>query len=224
MLQYMPIYGSILLTIIIVWIVASTIVGNRRKIGQALDGAYIRSTCCGATTTPIGWTEEGWTSRCDACGEWQYLGDDHDNPPPGFQADGRPIPTLILSVDDQISPSLRAASERMQGFASGGFVRQESNPGSDGWDRFRQAFDPEVTSEDAPLVMPPQPNIGGEGHPDYAGPHYEVEHDQFVPYDMLADPIPGTAVHKVGDVAFAGPLPDDDDKGKGDAEDDNRSS
>jgi hypothetical protein len=54
----------------------STIVGNRRKIGQAVAGSYFRSTCCGATTTPIGWTEEGWTSGCDECGLWQYLGDD----------------------------------------------------------------------------------------------------------------------------------------------------
>jgi hypothetical protein len=95
MLQYMPLYGSILLTIIIVWIIVHTVRSNRRKIGQAVAGTYIRSTCCGATTTPIGWTEEGWTSLCDECGTWQYLGDDHDNPPPGFNADGTPISRVL---------------------------------------------------------------------------------------------------------------------------------
>jgi hypothetical protein len=60
--------------------------------------------------------------------------------------------------------------------------------------------------EGEPLAVPPQPNIGGEGHPDYQGPHYLVEHDRFVPYDVLRDPIPGAAVHIVGSVACVGPL------------------
>jgi hypothetical protein len=90
----------------------------------------------------------------------------------------------------------------------------------------REHLGAEVTSEDTifhylddylghfddgePLELPPQPNIGGEGQPDYAGPHYESvigEEPRFVPYNMLHDPIPGTAVHKVGNVAVAGPLP-----------------
>jgi hypothetical protein len=187
MLQYMPIYGSILLTIIIVWIVASTIVGNRRKIGQAVAGSYFRSTCCGATTTPIGWTEEGWTSGCDECGTWQYLGDDHDNPPPGFQADGRPE----VTSEEPYYPvkKARAAAHIARAFGD----------------------------EGEPLPTPAMPNIGGEGHPDYQGPHYAVPHDRFVPYDMLDEPIPGTAVHRVGDVAFAGPLPAEGDRGHDEA-------
>lgn len=230
MLQYMPLYGSILLTIIIVWIVASTIIGNRRKIGQAVAGTYVRSTCCGATTTPIGWTEEGWTSLCDECGTWQYLGDDHDNPPPGFNADGTPISRVL--------PAPRPSTVR--------------GPADAGQLVSRSTFDPEVTSEitpypadctchpddrpaicqrlfaasacvaayrerypeiaamwadeGEPLAVPPPPNIGGEGHPDYQGPHYAVPHDRFVPYDVLRDPLPGAAVHIVGNVACVGPL------------------
>lgn len=244
MLKYMPIYGSILLTIIIVWIVASTIIGNRRKIRAALLGTFDRSTCCGATTTPLGWTADGWTSRCDACGEWQYLGDDHNNPPSGFQADGRPLPTLILSVDDQISPALNRVAESIRRAINPAEVTSEITPyphdctchpddrpaicqrlfaASACVAAYRERY-PEIAAmweEGEPVVTPPLPNIGGEGHPDYAGPHYNVPHDRFVPYDLLRDPEPGTAVHAAGDVAFAGPLPEE---GKDDAEDDHRSS
>jgi hypothetical protein len=55
--------------------------------------------------------------------------------------------------------------------------------------------DPENDGE--PLSNPPQPNLGGEGNPDYAGPHYESVHElgtRFVPYDMLRDPPEGVAV------------------------------
>lgn len=48
------------------------------------------------------------------------------------------------------------------------------------------------------LPTPPPPNIGGEGRPDYQGPHYDVEHPRFVPYEMLHEPIPGTAVRQMG--------------------------
>jgi hypothetical protein len=60
--------------------------------------------------------------------------------------------------------------------------------------------------EGEPLAVPPQPNLGGEGSPDYQGPHYRVQHDRFVPYDVLRDPVPGAAVHIVGPVACMGPL------------------
>jgi hypothetical protein len=58
--------------------------------------------------------------------------------------------------------------------------------------------------EDAgePLSSPPQPNIGGEGNPEYRGPHYDVPHGRFVPYDLLRDPNPGEAVFAVGNAAF----------------------
>lgn len=284
MLKYMPIYGSILLTIIILWIVASTFVGSRRKIRQAVTGSYIRSTCCGATTTPIGWTEEGWTSGCDSCGAWQYLGDDADNPPPGFNADGSPehrfFPHQIEAMEEmtEISGSgvidfnaCRLGADLptkdrgridaggnvtwKEGLSlSGGIVsirREElAKAGHAGWivaadpsdgDEFvlvsrEPRPSPEVTSivadyrrahpeiaavwadEGEPLAVPPPPNIGGEDHPDYQGPHYDSVHGveaRFAPYDMLTDPIPGTAVHKVGSVAMAGPLSTDREHGDG---------
>lgn len=48
--------------------------------------------------------------------------------------------------------------------------------------------------EGEPLNAPPPPNVGGEGNPAYQGPHYPFEGPRLVPYDMLHDPIPGTAV------------------------------
>jgi hypothetical protein len=74
---------------------------------------------------------------------------------------------------------------------------------------YRERY-PEIAAmwadEGEPLAVPPPPNIGGEGHPDYQGPHYAVPHDRFVPYDVLRDPLPGAAVHIVGNVACVGPL------------------
>ncbi len=67
------------------------------------------------------------------------------------------------------------------------------------------------SGEPMPAAMSAPPNIGGEDHPDYAGPHHDSAHGaqtRFVPYDMLDEPIPGTAVHKVGNTAIAGPLED----------------
>jgi hypothetical protein len=73
-----------------------------------------------------------------------------------------------------------------------------------------------------PASMAHQPNIGGEGNPDYQGPHYEVDHDRFVPYDVIGDPFPGAAVHIVGNVAMTGPL-EPAEGTKDDISDDNNS-
>ena len=68
------------------------------------------------------------------------------------------------------------------------------------------------SGEPLPAAMSAQPNIGGEDHPPYAGPHYESLHGpqtRFVGYDMLHDPIPGTAVHTVKNgFGVAGPIED----------------
>jgi hypothetical protein len=261
MLQYMPLYGSILLTIIIVWIIVHTVRSNRRKIGQAVAGTYIRSTCCGATTTPIGWTEEGWTSLCDECGTWQYLGDDHDNPPPGFNSDGTPISRVLPAprpstvrgpADDRQLVSRPTCTCDTLRYVNGDHLPDCPTQRVAYYDVTAGGAEPEVTSEitpypadctchpddrpaicqrrfaasecvaayrerypeiaamwadeGEPLAVPPPPNIGGEGHPDYQGPHYAVPHDRFVPYDVLRDPLPGAAVHIVGNVACVGPL------------------
>jgi hypothetical protein len=257
MLKYMPLYGSILLTAIIVWIVISTIIGNRRKIGAALAGNHyvnLQSLCCAAEITPIVWTADGWVAACRECGAWQYFGDDFNE-----------ISENIITSDSRRSPAPRpSAVNGPESLATGlrpnctcdtvryingdhlpdcptqriGFM--ESNPGSEVTsdryspaqaemlrDDYRQAH-PEIAAlwdtpegrqavsnaalsvaiadEGEPLAVPPPPNIGGEGHPPYAGPHYAVEHDRFVPYDVLRDPIPGAAVHIVGNVACVGPL------------------
>jgi hypothetical protein len=246
MLKYVPLYGSILLTIIILWIIGSTIVGNRRKIGQAAAGTYIRSSCCGATTTPLGWTQDGWTSRCDECGLFQYLGDDFDNRPPGF-------PTEVTSrrsphsLGAAIEPESAGASglrlddvwtseDLDKAIAHGRRIDADENATvlpieprewgegkifcvhqyyvkDDGTTKCPSCRREREIDDSEPLAVPPQPNIGGVDHPDYQGPHYEVEHDRFVPYDMLHDPEPGQAIHKVGPVAFAGPLPAEGDRG-----------
>lgn len=299
MLKYMPLAGSILLTLIILWIIVYTVRQSRRRVRQALTGTYYRSTCCGSTATPFGWSQDGWISTCDECGNWQYHGDDYDNPPPGFG----PSITVQIHADDQATPALTRAREHFadleqtlsrhpaprsaaksppldepQGLASGGVIPccrmalctdpifslglcqhhwqwingingagnamevtseptpypadctchpddrpaicqhlyalgdcqrlYESKMDPDrvylGWGLFGHRID----DEGDPLQIPPQPNIGGEDHPPYEGPHYDVPHERFVPYDVIGEPVEGTAVHMIGDTAFAGPLPE----------------
>jgi hypothetical protein len=204
MLAIMPIIGSILLTLIIVWIIVSSVVAHRRKIRSALAGhsycviangnhlmpEHRKSICCGAETFRPRWTADGWVAPCQNCGEWQYLGDDYDHPP-----------------EDALIPSSSLPAPRPS---------DASRP--DGLTVVR----PEVTSDDQgeplPASMSHTPNVGGEGQPEYAGPHYDVEHDRFVPYDVLRDPIPGAAVHIVGNVACVGPLEDESQGETGHAE------
>jgi hypothetical protein len=206
MLQYMPLIGSILLTVVIVWIVASTWVANRRRIRSALAGrSYCvipngqsimpearKSLCCNAETFRPRWTADGWVAPCQCCGEWQYLGDDYEHPP-----------------EDAIRSEV-TSDWREQVLAE--------HYGDEG--------------EPLPASMSHTPNIGGEDHPDYAGPHYAAPVDyglpenRFVPYDVLRDPPDGAAVHFIGNAACVGPL---DGESQGDeghdvsAEDNNRS-
>jgi hypothetical protein len=224
-MKYVPLYGSILLTIIFAWIIGSTIIGNRRKIRQAVAGTYIRSICCGSTTTPLGWSQDGWVSRCDECGEWQYLGDDHSNPPPGFNLDGTPIsrrpssPPNVASgpADEGQLVSRPEVTSEITPYPADCTCHPDDRPpiclrrfaASECVAAYRARY-PEIADmwadEGEPLAVPPPPNIGGEGHPDYQGPHYASAHDRFVPYDVLRDPPEGAAVHIVGNVACVGPL------------------
>lgn len=94
MLKVLPIIGSVALTIIIVAGLVIILLRSSRKISDALSRnmpnvpAGTRSTCCHAFMRPYGWTADGWVATCRACGNWQYLGDDHENPPLGFNTDG----------------------------------------------------------------------------------------------------------------------------------------
>lgn len=63
--------------------------------------------------------------------------------------------------------------------------------------------------EPLPAAMTAQPNIGGLDHPPYEGPHYESVHglpDRFVCYDVIGEPLPGTAVTMIGGSAVVGPI------------------
>lgn len=200
MLAIMPIIGSILLTLIILWIIVSTIIGHRRKIRSALAGhsycvipngnhlmpEHRKSVCCGAETFRPRWTADGWVAPCQCCGEWQYLGDDFDHPPEDAITD--------TEVTSDFHAEFLAAHNRR--------VDQQAREMA------------EDQGEPLPASMSHTPNVGGEGQPEYAGPHYDVEHDRFVPYDVLRDPIPGAAVHIVGNVACVGPLEDDASQGE----------
>lgn len=205
MLTYMPIIGSILLTVVIAWIAISTWTANRRKIRSALAGhSYCvipngneimpearKSICCGAATFRPRWTADGWVAPCQCCGEWQYLGDDFEHPPEDAITDAE-----VTSDYYPVGKSFAAA-------------------------RIARAMGDE--GEPLPASLASTPNIGGEGHPDYAGPHYEVEHERFVPYDVIGDPFPGAAVHFIGNDATVGPLEDDLPQGQEDDADNLRS-
>lgn len=236
MLAWFPIIGTILLTAIIAWIAVSTWIGNRcfRARGDALHDRYkvtwrkgglpAISLCCGASTTPLGWTQDGWVSVCSACGNWQYLGDDHANPPPGFRLDGRPEVTsdIHATVAEAVFPSpercdlcgeyvsehaddcprriLEEMTAKQRTFADDILPHY--------LDTLTQA---EIESgEFLPAAMQRPPNIGGEGNPEYAGPHYQAPEDympRYAPYDMLRHPPEGAAVFGAPDGMVVGPLP-----------------
>lgn len=224
----------------------------QRRI-EAMTPAY--SICCGCVCKPIGWSADGWIASCRSCGAIQYLGDDHENPPGGFEITGKArigfhaggVVKASEPRRDRVigkHPSLGAP----YGFADGGYVsptgRRPSDPEMQRLplpgehlisreaaermrDNFRRRFgslwptqdeahaararanhSAEVTSDEPyypvgkariqaeltyrlgidegePLATPPLPNIGGEGHPEYKGPHYESDEvPQFIPYDM----------------------------------------
>jgi len=226
MLDYFPIAGTVLLTIIIVWIGTSTIIANRRKIrsalagdtycvipnGQALMPEARKSICCGAATFRPRWTADGWVAPCQCCGQWQYLGDDYEHPPEDAITDL----DVRLSVEDRMTPALEVTSD---------FLHELGQSQGRRFDKLSSEFSDDE-GEPLPASMSHQPNIGGEGNPDYEGPHYLVEHDRFVPYDVLRDPLPGAAVHIVGNTACVGPLKDESQGEEGhaeSAEDDHRS-
>jgi hypothetical protein len=213
-MEWFPIIGAVLLTVIIAYVAVCTIIGNRRNrrnVTWRAGGFVARSLCCDVPCIPIGWTADGWTAQCRLCGAWQYLGDDHDNPPPGFRLDGRPeigwhAPGgKVLGMDRSTEVTSDLSSRMFCPLCDG----PDSHHAFDCPKRIADEMLAGAASDGEPLELPPQPNIGGEGNPDYQGPHYESVHElgsRFVPYEMLGDPIPGTAVHKVGDVAIAGPL------------------
>lgn len=154
--------------------------------GRHASGGLIasKSLCCGAFMRPLGWSQDGWLAECRACGQWQYLGDDYENPPLGFGLSG--LPDSSMNAGGHVYSFSRRPAPRPAA------IRPDASTG----------VGPEVTSDEGePLAVPAPPNIGGVDHPDYKGPHYDVPHTRFIPYDMLSDPIPGTAVHKVGKVA-----------------------
>jgi hypothetical protein len=248
MLKYMPLYGSILLTVIILWIIASTIIGNRRKIGDALAGrTYLTisdgnlllpenrvSVCCGAPTFRPRWSADGWIAGCQMCGEWQYLGDDYEHPPvdalpsyddsrrsPGSPPDAasgpgvegqfgvRPTCTCdtIRYINGDHLPDCPTQSVGFYESTPGAEVTSDELPYYPHQKAFASARIAFAFGDDGEdMLTPPLPNIGGEGHPEYKGPHYIVPHDRFVPYDVLRDPPEGAAVHIVGNVACVGPL------------------
>jgi hypothetical protein len=79
---------------------------------------------------------------------------------------------------------------------------------------YRKAH-PEIAAmwedEGEPLAMPPQPNLGGLGNPEYKGPHYDsvlANEPRFVPYDVIGDVPADRAVSFAddGNGAVAGPL------------------
>jgi len=82
--------------------------------------------------------------------------------------------------------------------------------------RYITPAEPEVTSEDEgePLAVPPAPNLGGEGNPDYRGPHYESllegQAAAWAPYEMLHEPPEGAAVYAIGEHHYVQPEGEND--------------
>lgn len=162
MLQYMPLIGSILLTVLIAWVGISTWVANRRRIRSALAGhSYCvipngqaimpearKSICCGAATFRPRWTADGWVAPCQCCGEWQYLGDDYEHPP-----------------EDAI------LSEVTSDWREQVLAEHYGEAQTRRFDKLATDFS-EDEGEPLPASMSHAPNIGGEGNPDYQGPHY----------------------------------------------------
>lgn len=237
MLRYMPLVGSVLLTIIIAGFIFYWVYQSRRKIGVALKGP-IRSLCCNADISDIVWTADGWVAACRACGGWQYFGDNEyeaagilntsggvikacdeqfDMRPPGevVSIDSRrlaPRPAAIEpGVVGQRDARLTGKSPALGAPYGGAEVTSDYYPVKKA--RAAAHIARAFGDEGEPLAAPPQPNLGGEGNPDYEGPHYLVQHDRFVPYEVLRDPIPGAAVHIVGKVACVGPLAVEGDRG-----------
>jgi hypothetical protein len=202
MLDYLPAIGAVLLTVVIVWIVASTIYANRRNISDAIHGRY-------------------------------YVGDKS------------PL-TIHLSAEDRMSEKIAAARQYIRElqsvmpeiilrdslFREEPEVTSQADLADDAREAARIAHYFGDEGEPLPASLSRTPNVGGEDHPDYQGPHYAAPVDytlpenRFVPYDVLRDPPQGAAVHFVGNTACVGPLEADaqGDQGHAEsAEDNNRS-
>lgn len=208
--------------------------------GQALMPEQRKSLCCNAATFRPRWTADGWVAPCQMCGAWQYLGDDYSVKPEDaitdFHGDmaktwrsigeetpwGKPRYRSVepdhglIESDTPIHP-LQAE------VTSGDSIRCEDcdtiYPREDrGCPNcgLRTSISEEAQAADnddgdeLPAAMLHTPNIGGEGHPEYEGPHYDSIHglqDRFVRYDMLREPPAGAAVYTLGQAAAFGPLP-----------------
>lgn len=220
MLKYMPIYGSILLTVIIVWIIVSTFIGNRRKIGSALTGrpadnpvdVLIRAGVLDEDDPDV----QAWRNYCD-----DPVGPEPTPIPHYSRRLPAPRPSAASGPDAEgqfgVRPTEVTSEEALQLRDD---YREQHVDISRLWDspEGRQAIgnaalSVAIADEGEPLTIPPQPNIGGEDHPEYQGPHYIVPHDRFVPYDVLRDPPVGAAVHIVGNAACVGPLEVEEDRG-----------
>ena len=72
----------------------------------------------------------------------------------------------------------------------------------------------ERDDEGEPLAAPPAPNLGGEGNPDYRGPHYdsllEGQAAAWAPYEMLHKPPEGAAVYAIGEHHYVQPEGEND--------------
>lgn len=202
MLKLFPIAGTILLTGIILYIVYRVIRDEKQKIADALAGrhsinpveALIKAGVLDEDDPQV----QAWRDYCD-----QPVGE-----PPLPIPNAAPAPRPAAS-EPESRPSLSRDSGSSVEVTSEEAVRLR--------DDFRRAH-PEITAvweagddgEPLPAAMAHQPNVGGEGNPAYEGPHYDVPHDRFVPYEVLGEPIPGTAVHLVGNIGVMGPLPEID--------------
>jgi hypothetical protein len=240
-MEYVPLYGSILLTVIFVWIIGSTIIGNRRKITDALAGrpaenpidVLIRAGVLDEDDIHV----QAWRDYCD-----EPVGPEPDPIP--FAGGGLVRSPMTGRFVGELSgeyfipisrrpsspPNVASGPADEGQLVSRPEVTSEITPypadctchpddrppiclrrfaASECVAAYRARY-PEIADmwadEGEPLAVPPPPNIGGEGHPDYQGPHYATAHDRFVPYDVLRDPPEGAAVHIVGNAACVGPL------------------
>lgn len=135
---------------------------------------------------------------------------EHHRADPRFRAIGGEMPRLHARVP---LPHLDVIEENRRLIEGITGISDVAPRDTQDWKDSRAAMPIEDDSgEPLPAAMSAQPNIGGEDHPPYAGPHLRSLHGnqtRFVPYDMLHDPVPGTAVSVVGASAIAGPIADE---------------
>lgn len=232
---------------IILFVAFRTIQANRPlrryTVTRRAGGLPFLSTCCAAATRPLGWTQDGWVAACRQCGEWQYLGEDHKNPPPGFNIDGTPNSEYERLIQQGYRESALARLHRVgqerrdfrfDAYDSAHPSERLTDPSllpevtskhhihewTELWEigkaepkdiRCRVCGErkPDYADEGDLLDMPPQPNMGGEGNPEYKGPHYDSLHEpavRFIQYELRGDPIPGTAVIPAGSFSVVGPI------------------